>query len=143
MGVIMKKKLTTILSTAFMITLIAGSTTLAGTSNRETVTLSKNQVWKNASVIVSRSKNNSTLEAQCYSVYPTNGGTDKFTRVQTRAYTTTGLAMTDTYTLNETNSAVTILNIKEGYLSHSPVQFKFRGNDPDYAAKADVYYYGN
>ena len=113
-------------------------TVFAGTG-RTTLTLPANQTWQ--SISTSRTGSFSDLHARCYSVYPTSGGTDNYTKIQCRA-TNGSVAIVDTVTLKETASTATSLPIYNGYLGTTTVKFQFRGNNPDLAAYADVYYSG-
>jgi len=135
----MKKKIAAVISTVLMIVLIAGTNVFAV---RETIPLGANQVWNTRSA-VARSTYYSYVAARCYAVYPPNGGNDNFTRVQVRAKNASGIVITSIVTLYETADTTTSIDIFEGYLNATSVTFQFRGNDPDYAATADVFYYGN
>lgn len=48
--------------------------------------------------------------------------------------------MSDRIVLYETNTSSTTLPLKDGTLGYKKINFQFRGNDPDYGAKADVEY---
>ena len=129
------KKFSKMLSICFIFTLIFTSHAFAA---RETITVPVNQGW----VVKSdtRSGNYATVYSRLYAVYPTKGGTDNFTRVQVKVTSSGGTAMSGIVTLFETATSNTSISLKNGTLSNKSVKFQFRGNDPDYAAKADVSY---
>lgn len=105
-----------------------------------TLTLPVNQKW--VSVSATRTGSFNDLHARCYSVYPTNGGKDDFKKIQARAVNSSGTVIANTVTLKETATGPTSMAIKNGYLNLTSFKFQFRGNDPELAAKAEVYYSG-
>lgn len=138
----MAKKVINGVLIVFLMCMVFGTNAFAlSASKRETIYLQANQKW-NGRAGITRTGAYSEVYARCYSVYPTNGGTDKFTRIQVKISTIPGEDISDIYTLNETSTGNTSIKIKEGYLTTSTVRFSFRGNDPDYAAYADVYQNG-
>lgn len=106
---------------------------------RETITVGKNQVW-NTRPTISRSGAFKTVVARVFSVYPSGGGPDLFTTIQTQLVSSSGVELTYIYNLNENNSSSTTMQIKEGYLGYRNVNFRFRGNNSSYSARADVEY---
>lgn len=122
--------------------LVIGTTVnVMAESRRETITVSANQVW-NVRSAITRTRNYSSVYARCYSVYPTNGGEDNYTRVQVVVKNSDGKNISDIVTLYETASTSEEFRIKEGYLSTKKIKFAFRGNNPKYGARADVSYNG-
>lgn len=111
-------------------------------ATRETLSLPKNQVWVSCGTV--RSGNYSYVSARCYAVYPIDGGSDTFTRIQVQVTNSAGtvISLSSAYTLYETASSSSQLSLKEGYLATKSIQVRFRGNSSA-PAYADVYYYGN
>ena len=109
---------------------------------RELLIIPAGQVWINRDT--TRSGNYSTVTSRVYAVYPPGGGTDNFSRIQVRVTNRSGVVISEGsyYTLNENNADFTSLSLKEGYLATTNITFQFRGNDPNYSAYADTYYYG-
>ncbi|MBQ3584388.1 MAG: hypothetical protein IJA27_06715 [Lachnospiraceae bacterium] len=138
----MKKKIMKILSVGLMMGMIVGTNAFAAVpTRRETIFLDFNQQW-NGRAAISRTGDYSTVYARCYSVYPADGGTDNYTKIQAKISTIAGVDISDVVTLNETATSNTSISIKEGYLSTTSIRFSFRGNNPDYSAYADVYQEG-
>ncbi|WP_067842986.1 hypothetical protein [Amphibacillus sediminis] len=131
----MKNTFSKVLSVIFVCSLLLGTNVFAA---RTTLTLPKNQTWVSRSA--TRSGDYSNVHARLYAVYPTNGGEDNFTRIQVKLTSSGGKNMSDIYTLNETNKGNTSIKIYNGSLNTKSVKFQFRGNNPNYGAKADVYY---
>jgi hypothetical protein len=131
----MKSKMKVFLSILFISVLLTSNHVLAV---RKNIYLPKKQAWVSTQK-VTRSKNYSFGYAACYSVYPLEGGKDKFTKVQVRMKAGS-TAISKTYTLSESATNFTRIKIKEGYLSKTKVVFDFRGNHPDYSARTDVEY---
>lgn len=116
------------------------SMNVMASSRRETINLQKNQVW-NVREYVTRSQQSKYVSSRCYGVYPTKGS-DNYRYIQAVARNVLGKAVTDTCKLDERATSETLMQIHEGSLDISQVIFAFRGNDPDYPARADVYYSG-
>lgn len=91
---------------------------------------------------VTRSGCFSYVSTHLNSVSPTNGGVDNFTKVRSAIYTTGHTRISDTYTLNETNSNNTYMEVWEGYYNLTTVSLGYWGNNPNYAANAIIYYNG-
>lgn len=126
-----------ILSIAFVFALLFSSHAFAA---RTTLTLPEDQVW--VSISTERTGKYKTVYARLFSVYPTDGGKDNFTRIQVRVTSSSGTVMSNRITLYETNTSSTTIQLKDGTLANKKIKFQFRGNNPNYGAKADVYYYG-
>lgn len=135
----MKRKLTITISTLLVILTMSISNVFA---TRSTIMLKTKQVW-NVQASLTRTARYSYLTARCFAVYPTGGGKDNFTRVQVKATNTGNTNITNVITLYETSSGSTNIPIIEGYLNETSVKFSFRGNNPNYAAYADVEYLAN
>ncbi|SEN56741.1 hypothetical protein SAMN04488134_101374 [Amphibacillus marinus] len=133
----MKKTMFKILSVLFFCSLVFGSNVFAA---RETLNLPSRQSWVDKAA--TRSGTYNDVRARLYSVYPPNGGTDNFTRIQVVVATPGNLHITDTVTLNETATSNTSIKLRNGTLNNRSIKFRFRGNNPDYAAKADVEWQG-
>ncbi len=105
----------------------------------KTIDLPKNQKWVSCSA--TRTGNYTYCYARCLSVYSTTAS-DNFTRIQARVVNSSGtrISASSTYTLSETASSSTTIHLNEGYLSNKSIKFQFRGNEPEYAARAKVSY---
>lgn len=136
----MNKTFKTVISTAVLLIILAGTNVMAAYGNRETIMVASSQAW-NARPAVSRTGNYSYGYAATYAVYP-GSGNDNFEKIQVRM-TSDSTAISDTYTISEKDTYYTKVYLKEGYLSKTSVVFEFRGNHPDYGAYADVEYLGN
>lgn len=136
--VLSKKIINSILVMILACMVLSTSAFAVAPSKRETIYLSSGQKW-NGRAAITRTGDYSTVYARCYAVYPTDGGEDKFTRIQVKISTIPGVDISDIYTLRESEAENKSIKIREGYLSETSVRFSFRGNDPDYAAMADVY----
>lgn len=136
----MKRKIMSILAAVFTFSMIFGMNAMAS-SRMETIELKVNQVW-NVRDYVTRSKQYSKVSAICYGVYPVNGGEDNYRYIQVVARNTSGNNITEEYTLDEKEDSATFMEIKDGKLNVSKVVFAFRGNNPNYSAKAEVLYNG-
>ena len=132
----MKKKLKAIFSVTLLLGMIFATDVFAE-SVREVVRVNINQMWT-ARPEISRSTNYSYVTARAYAVYPTDGSEDDFENVQV-VVRDGNVIISNVYVLNEEVGNENI-DIHEGHLAVSEVTFAFRGNDPDYAAYADVYY---
>lgn len=108
-------------------------------ATNQTISLPKNKVWVDAGDAI-RSGNYSAVRARCHSVYP-DSGTDDFTKIRCRVQNSSDTVISDTVILSETASDYTSIEIREGYISASPVTFQFRGNT-NAAANAVVSYRG-
>jgi len=109
-------------------------------TENQTISLPANQVWVTAGS-ESRSGNLSTVSARCHSVYP-ESGVDLYGIIKCQVTNSSGTAITDMVSLNESASDYTSISIKEGFLAASPVSFQFRGNT-NAAASAVVSYRGS
>lgn len=132
----MKKKIRAIFSVTLLFCMVLGIN-VSATSVRETVAVSINQMWTPRPEI-SRTRNYSYVTAKTYAVYPTDNTRDNFEKIQV-VVRNGNVTISDIYVLNETEGSETIY-LQEGYLAASEVIFAFRGNDPNHAAYADVYY---
>lgn len=109
---------------------------------RQLITLEDEQIP--TCIHTSRSRSYSYVSVRCYAVYPPNGGTDTYTRIQATVINpATSFPITPTAVLYESATGNTYLNIAQGYLGLSQITVAFKGNDPKFAAVADVYYDGN
>ena len=139
----MKKKIVSVVSMVLLLCMVFSTNLYASEFARETITLGKNQTW-NIRQVVPRTMKYSVAYTRCYAVYPLDGGSDTFTKIKAQLRTSDkSTVISNTITLYETFTDITPITIKEGYLNSSSIRFAFSGNNPDYAANADVYYYGN
>ncbi|MGG0717220.1 hypothetical protein ABE096_06420 [Robertmurraya massiliosenegalensis] len=81
----MKAKSIKIFSVLFICLLIFSTHAFAA---RTTITLPSGQTW--VSKYDTRSGNYSTVNSRLYAVYPTNGGTDNFTRINVKVTSFSG-----------------------------------------------------
>lgn len=134
-----KKRIITLIVAMAMFCMMSMSV-LAVTN--KVVILPKNQTWTPRYSLTRPSTNYSYVYARCDSVYPVDGSSDNFKKIQTRIVDFSGdLIMTKEHeVLNEGNTN-TKLQIKEGKLSVNPVFIQFRGNTNE-AAEAVVNYWG-
>lgn len=96
--------------------------------NNVVISLPKDQVWTPKRVVM-RTGNYSYVQASCDSVYPTNGNSDNFSKIQARIVDDKGKwIMTDDYVVLPEGGGFQNLNIKEGYLNYKTVYIEFRGN---------------
>lgn len=100
-----------ILSIAFVFALLFSSHAFAA---RTTITLPEDQVWVSKST--ERTGNYKSVLARLYSVYPTTGGKDNFTRIQVRVTSSSGTVMSSTITLYETATSSTTIQLRDGTL---------------------------
>lgn len=126
------------ITTALFICLLVFNTSAFAASTRTTITVSENQTWVSKSD--TRTGNYSDVYSRLYSVYPVSGGEDNFTRIQVKVTSSSGTSMSDIITLYETANANTRITLKNGTMGNKSVKFQFRGNNPKYAAKADLSY---
>lgn len=133
-----KKKITTVFVAMAMFCMMSISA-LAATN--VVISLPKNQTWT-AKVSMDRTGRYSYVQASCDSVYPTDGSSDNFGKIQTRIVNSSGtLIMTKDYAVLNEGDGYKDLSIKEGYLSLDTVYIQFRGNSSA-AAEAVVNYRG-
>lgn len=105
------------------------------------ISLPKDQAWTSRRSMT-RTGNYSYVQASCDSVYPTDGGSDNFSKIQARIVDSSGtLIMTKDYVVLKEGDGYQDLDIKEGYQALSPVYIQFRGNSSS-AAEAVVNYKG-
>lgn len=104
-----------------------------------TVTVSANQTWSYLGN-KSRSGDYSYIAMRALAVYPTYGGEDNFRYIQGSANNENGYQICNVLTLDEQSSSASYPSIYEGYLNSNYVNFKFRGNSPNYGATASVVY---
>ncbi len=105
----------------------------------KTIDLPKNQKWVSCSA--TRTGDYDFCYAKCQSVYSTTSS-DNFTRIQARVVNSSGtrISVDSKYILSEKDAGSAVMNIKRGYLSAKSIKFQFRGNKPEYAARAKVFY---
>ncbi|MBR3917614.1 MAG: hypothetical protein IKJ59_02620 [Clostridia bacterium] len=106
-----------------------------------TVTLEVNQAWTYVGP-VSRSGRYDYLAMRNLAVYPRYGGTDNFRYIQAYAIDDYGNVICETITLDERDESASYPYIYELHHNVSSIRFGFRGNNPNYEAKADVVYNG-
>lgn len=137
----MKGKLAKITSVLFLCLLIFGTNVFAvGFSGRATFTVPQNQAW--VARAVNRTGLNYDVYARLYAVYPVGGGYDNFEKAQVRVTAADGTIMSDIHILDETDTRDKTILLRNGTLGHRNIRFQFRGNDPRYAARVDVFYDG-
>lgn len=141
----MKKKIFAVLSLVLITSTIIGTNVFAVTD--QIISVSKNMTWTDVDYLY-RSGIDPYVTASCSSVYP-NSGEDNFTRIQVGLKGTPNSPSGETiinwygsYTLYE-GEGDTKVQILDQYLSYKNIRICFRGNDPDYAAKAVVSYSTN
>lgn len=133
-----KKRLTTVFVVMAMFCMMSMSV-LAATN--VVISLPKDQAWTTKRSMT-RTGNYSYVQASCDSVYPTDGSTDLFSKIQARIINSSGtLIMTKDYVSLKEGDGYQDLNIKEGYLADKTVYIQFRGNTNS-AAEAVVNYQG-
>lgn len=132
----MKKILSIILLTVFVFT-VSINTYAA----RSTVYLPKNQKWSKT-YATTRTGKVGYVTVNCYAVYPPNGGTDNFEKVQFVVRNSKDQNIMSIQTVSEKWGKQTFY-IKEGYYDATKIKFYFRGNNPKYEAETDIYYSGN
>lgn len=132
----MKRRL---IANLLIITTMLIGTQISANAASTTVSLPKG-LW--TTVSTTRTGNYSYGEARCLSVYPFNGGTDNYHKIQAKITSSSNSAISDVVVLDERNTTNTKLYIKEGNLGIKNIKFGFKGNDPELSAKASVSYNG-
>lgn len=133
----MKKKFLRSLSVLFFCFLMLGTNLFAA---RELLVLPANQTWVSKST--TRTGKYSDVTARLFKVFPYDNRDDDFTRIQARLTYSNGTAISKVYTLYETANVPTAIKLNEGTLDNTNIRIQFRGNNPNYAAYADVFYNG-
>lgn len=133
----MKKKFLRSLSVLFFCFLMLGTNLFAA---RELLVLPANQTWVSKST--TRTGKYSDVTARLFKVFPYDNRDDDFTRIQARLTSSNGTAISKVYTLYETANVPTAIKLNEGTLDNTNIRMQFRGNNPNYAAYADVFYNG-
>lgn len=104
----------------------------------------RDQTWMTAPNSVVNDGNYSYVGAGCNAVYPISGA-DNFTRIQVRVRNINAISITEAsvgyVVLNEADEDQRV-DLKEGYISNTPIYFQFRGNSSE-PAYANVNYYAN
>lgn len=123
-----------------MCSLIFSSHVFAARTN---ITLPKNQQWVHK--FDTRTGSYSNVLARLYAVYPADGGKDNFRRIHVQVISGgevigNSVPMSNIHILNERSTSNTIIPLHEGTLHHRNVYFQFRGNSPEHAARAEVFY---
>lgn len=135
-----KKRIATIIVAIAMFCMMSMSALAA---SNVFVSLPANQVWTDSAAVTRLSSNYSYIQASCDSVYPKNGGSDNFTKIQTRL-----VSSEDTLILKDDEEYNTLTEgkgykkvyIKDGYID-KPTYIQFRGNT-NAEAEAVVNYFG-
>ncbi len=135
----MKKSIKKALVTMMALASLGCMGCINASATNATVTLNLNQEWTNTSSC-SRSGRYSYLAMRNLAVYPRYGGTDNFRYIQGDAVDTNNYKICETLTLDEQSREASYPTIYEGSYNVSSVKFRFRGNNPNYEAKADVVY---
>ena len=135
----MKSKFLHVVSVV-MLSAIVFSNSVFATTN--TVYLDTNQDWTNVDSSISRSKVNAFIDCKLKAVYPSNGGSDNYTRVWVQVTTPTFSAIGPEKKLNETASSFSQITIYNGYLDLPTVGIRAKGNDPDLDAWCELEYNG-
>ena len=91
---------------------------------------------------VSRTGNSAYAYARNHAVFPDNGGTDNYKKIQCRIVNDYDLQISNTTILNETSTKNTNIKIYDGYLNMKTANFEFKGNS-DKNAIAIVSYGSN
>ncbi|MBE6843481.1 MAG: hypothetical protein E7510_11740 [Ruminococcus sp.] len=104
-----------------------------------TVIVSTDQEWTDLDP-VSRTGRFSYVAMRVFGVYPTNGGVDNFRYIQGTVKNESGTQICSVVVLDERSSEASYPSIIEGHLGSSEVTFRFRGNSPNYGARANVFY---
>lgn len=104
-----------------------------------TVTVGANQTWSYLGN-KSRTGKYSYIAMRNLAVYPTYGGEDNFRYIQGSANNENGYQICNVLTLDEQSNEASYPSIYEGYLNSKFINFKFRGNSPNYGATASVVY---
>ncbi len=133
----MMKKVKACIAAILVMSLIIGTNVFASTT---TVYCAKKQTWTKAGSMP-RTGDFSFVFIWADSVYP-NSGKDTYKKIQAVLENSKGTHISSIITLTEGDYS-SELYIKDGYLSNKTVYAYFRGNNPDYAAYADVSYYSN
>lgn len=137
-SVIMKKRLSMVVSAVMIVCMVMSVNVFAASSGREDISLPKNQ-WVHRSGI--RSGRYSYVSARVHSVYPSDGGTDNYTRIKARLISSNfSQVLSDEYTLSEKATASEQLKIYEGSLNIKGLLIQFKGYNPDLSAHAVVSY---
>ena len=137
----MKKSFKKIIASSIATISILGVSCFNIYATSRTITVSTGQAWTYMSS-ETRTQAYGFLSMKLNAVYPQNGGTDNFRYLQGSA-NSNAQQLCNVVTLDEQYGGGYYPDIYEGMLNTTSVQFKSRGNDPDYAAKADVNYYAN
>ena len=129
-------KLKRILITALVVTVLLAVTAMPiyATTSNKVLYLQSNQYWTQG-FGEAHDINYYYCGARCHSVYPPSG-TDTYTRIDCKVTNTYNVVVTVApyYTLNESASGYSYLQIKNGYLGTATVYFAFRGH-----TNADAY----
>lgn len=106
------------------------------------LSLPSGQAWA-STPLETRSGSYSYVLAQNESVYP-NAGQDQYELIHCRILNSSGTRIcTKEYeVLDETNSGLSRIELRQGYLHYTSIEFEFRGNSAN-AARAVVTYYPN
>lgn len=125
------------MSILFICFLILGTNLFAA---RELFVLPANQIWVSRNT--TRTGKYRDVTARLFKVFPYDNRDDDFTRIQARVTSSNGTPISDIYTLYETDNVPTAIMLHNGKLDITDIRVQFRGNNPNYAAYADVFYYG-
>lgn len=128
-----------IIATMMAVATIGCMSCINAFAGNTTVTVSANQTWTDLDPDA-RTGMYSYLAMRALAVYPTYGGEDNFRYIQGNAKNSYGNQICDILVLDERSNEASYPYIYEGYLNTSLVIFRFRGNSPNYGAKADVVY---
>jgi len=138
----MKKSVKKALVTMMALASLGCMSCVNASAANTTVELDLNQTWTYVGPCT-RSGRFSYLSMRNLAVYPRYGGTDNFRYIQGDAVDDNGYKICDTLTLDEQSSIASFPTIYEGYYDADTIYFRFRGNNPNYEAKADVVYSAN
>lgn len=118
-------------------------TSVFATERKQTINIPAD--LKKTTISATRTGNYSYVTARCYSVYPTSGGVDTFSKIRCEITDSSGNRINSNqdgktyFTLPETHTSATKIGIQEGKLGNKSIKFAFYGNSV-YAARAEVGY---
>lgn len=129
------------LITAFVLALMVLVSSIPAFAARKTIIIPPDQIWTQAYSAGTHDPDYSQAGAMLHAVYPYMGGPDLMSRIHCRLENTLAevISADDYIVLHEGDGDYTPIKIEEGYISTSPIYFKFRGNSGAQAS-ADVSY---